>query len=261
MYTFENHKDYIFLDNQKDINVVFLSEYDDLDLHILKILENNHNANWYILKYNQIFELQNKITLNDYYEFTNDFIKFLNHKKLIIMGHGFGGLLANYFNYLNSDKYLATILINPITSVGYINPYVSNLPSYKFNKKSIYLQLSKQYYYLTDVYGDFFDKRFSDYVENITQYWSYFDTLRGFLSDYINLKNVHKIERRLPSNTFVILGNDDQIIDPNLTYKWLRSNNQSIMILNMTNASHYLFVDQPLIFNDLLNSILDKVKK
>lgn len=260
MYSFIINQDYLFIDHHQDINVIYLSEYDDLDLPIYPILKENKFANWYILKYDQIFQLGAKISLNNYYEFTNDFVKFIDQKNVVIMGHGFGGLLANYFNYLESEKYLATILINPITSKGYLNPYVSDKPSYKFNKKAIYLQLSKQYYYLTDIYGDFYDDRFNAYVQKITMHWDYFDTLRGFLSDYINLNLMYKIELRIPSNTYLLLGNDDQIIDPQITYHWLRNNNPSIMILNMTNASHYLFVDQTRIFNDILISILKKVK-
>ncbi len=261
MYSFVPEKDYLFINNNQCINVIYLSEYDDLDLPIYQLLKTNNNANWYILKYEQLFKLGSKISLSNYYEFTDAFLKAMNLKNLIIMGHGFGGLLANYFNYLESKKYLATILINPITSKGYLNPYVSSKPSYKFNKKSIYLQLSKQFYYLTDVYGDYYDSRFNAYVDKITSNWDYFDTLRGFLSDYINLNLMYRIELRIPSNTYLLLGNDDQIIDPQITYKWLRSSNPSILILNMTNASHYLFVDQERIFNDILNSIINKVKQ
>lgn len=190
---------------------------------------------------------KNDLNMYDYTNLIYEWIKSLNVKDPIIIGHSFGGriitLLIGYYNYkFNNIIYLNSAGIKPRKK---IKTYI-----YKILKKIKYILPSK----IKIKYQNFLFKHFAS-----TDYKNLNKNMQKTFKNIINL-DLKPYLKNIKSKTLIIWGNNDTstpLKDGILMNKLIK--NSELIILDK--AGHFSYLDYPVLINRILfEQLKDEIK-
>ena len=241
--------------NNKITNIIVVPEYTNNKDEISNLFHNNLNNHYKI----NIFDWTNLYHYADNIKFDiikDEIIDFINNKytnNCIIVGFGIG---ASIINLLDNNKYNFNkkILVSPILSKSYINPFTYDISSYKSNLNSFLWRLKKDYYQYNNFFkdkNDFFVKnKYKNYIDNLM----FFDTLIIQISLYDNLKYLLKNEYKNLSNTYILSG----IYDKTTSYKYIFkfAHKHHVSLKTFYNSAHNIIEEETQLFFSYLKSII-----
>ena len=211
------------------------------------IIEKQSNIEFF--SWEQFYDLGNQITFDIYFEEIQKFLKTQSNKNTIIIAEGISASLVNSIDFEFNKK----ILISPVFAKSYVNPYTTNLPSYKPNVKNYILKIQKEYFNSHINYLNW-DQYLKLNYEFYIQHYDFFDTVIAQFGIYENLKKIYKNEKKFLKNTFILSGiyNKQSIFKKVL--KYCKKYNLTLIPFNY--SSEHLIDEEKIYFKNVINKII-----
>ena len=239
----------IFLENQGNktskLNLIILPEYTEEINNYKKNFESLKNRfNLHFLDWSSLYEEKEDLKFQNLFEYIYTKLDHLKNevdfKNCIFVGSGIGATIMQYF--ANKYKPLGQVLISPIYSTTFVNPFTSNIPSYKDDLVSYYIRLKKEYFRFHDY---FIDKSDPVFLEKYNFYFDnkeFFDTTIAQISLYESLKEIREFENNFIPNTVIFMGVYDEVVefDYLLKSRKFKSLNKNIPVVLFNESSHHL---------------------
>ncbi len=230
--------------------ILIIPNYENIQINIEnKFKEILNNFNGLIFFSWEQFYSNNEITFKQYYDSIEDFLKKNSDESTIIIAESLSAAIVNSIDC----KFFKKILISPIFSKSFVNPYTTNIPSYKPTKKDFILKMQKEYF-LEPINHQNWDKKYlNDYNFYILHY-NLFDSIIAQFSIYENLKKIHKLETKNLKNTYILHG----IYDKQSIFKkvWKYSNKYNIKLFPFELSSQHLIDEEYKKFKTIINQII-----
>ena len=238
--------------NQKKDNILILPGWGDTRKTFTNIINNIKDYNVYIIDYPNFgnsSKLKKVYTIYDYTELILNFIKDKNITNPIIIAHSFGGRIASLLITKYKLKINKLLLID-VAGIKRINLKV----------------LVKQYLYkLLKLLTIIFPKKIRIKLKNkLFQYFSSNDyknidnNMRKTFKNIIK-ENLKKYYKKINIETLIIWGENDKdtpLKDGILLNKLI--NNSALIVYKK--ASHYSYLDYPVLTNKIINEYIKKRK-
>ena len=251
-YKYNGIKLYYEKHNQKKDNILILPGWGDTRKTFTNIINNIKDYNVYIIDYPNFgnsSKLNNEYTIYDYTELILNFIKDKNITNPIIIAHSFGGRIAS----LLITKY--KLKINKLLLIDVAGIKRMNLKL-----------LIKQYLYkLLKKLTIIFPKKIRIKLKSkLFQYFSSNDyknidnNMRKTFKNIIK-ENLKKYYKKINIETLIIWGENDKdtpLKDGILLNKLI--NNSAIIVYKK--ASHYSYLEYPVLTNKIINEYIKKRK-
>ena len=189
----------------------------------------------------------NTLTIFDYANIINNFIKKLQLENSILIGHSFGGRIISLLTTNYNVKYKKIILIN-----------VAGLKEHSFKlfiKNFLYKLLKKLKYILP---------------KKIKQKYLYFLFKHFASNDYKNLDskllktfqniikvNLKKSYKKITTDTLIIWGEKDTITPISMAYK-LNKLIKSSFLIKLSNLYHFPYLENPYLISNIIYNYLKK---
>lgn len=231
--------------------ILVIPNYEDNQIQIqkkyLSILPNGFNVIFY--NWTQFYQLNEPITFKTYFEDIANFLNTNSDNNTIIIAESLSAAIVNSIKF----DFKIKILISPIFSKSFVNPYTTNIPSYKPNEKNYILKIQKEYYnsqinFLN--WDQYLSNKYKFYIEH----YNLFDTIISQFSIYENLKIIHKNECKSLNNTIVLTG----IYDKQSIFKkiWKYSQKYNFKLIPFKYSSQHLIDEEREYFKKIIKQII-----
>lgn len=237
---------------KRNINkILIIPNYENVQINIeckFKKILNNFN-NLIFFSWEQFYN-NNEITFQEYYDAIENFLRKNSDESTIIISESLSAAIVNCVDC----KFLKKILISPIFAKSFVNPYTTNIPSYKITQKDFILKMQKEYFLEPINHKNWDKKLLNDYNFYVAHY-NLFDSIIAQFSVYENLKKVHKLETKNLKNTYILHG----IYDKQSIFKkvWKYSNKYNIKLFPFELSSQHLIDEEYKKFKMIINELIN----
>lgn len=193
----------------------------------------------------------NKITIEQCCIDILTLLKYLKIKEAHFIGLSLGGLICQYLTVIEQSKILSLSLCNtfsflPFQSSFPIDTRINMIRNMDINKLSDYYTRSCFYNYNTENYN-FVNNMFKNNDKNVyleTAFSTFLFDSKDFLSE-------------IDVPTLIIAGDKD-MVTPIWCSQYLNQNIKNSQLVIIPNAGHLSMLEQPEIFNNVLNKFLQE---
>lgn len=216
-----------------------------------------------IVDWENLYHLGKDLKFNDLQEYVLHIIEYLeiDTSKIVFIGSGVGAsIISLIHHYMNP---LGCLFISPIFSTTLVNPYTSNIPSYKNNLNSYFIRMQKEYYKVDEYFGDRSSSLFTAKFRHYLKYQDFFDTAIAQICLYDSLKAIRKKETHFCKNTAIFMGVYDEVVDLSSlikSYKFKHFKNQ-VPILVFEKSSHHIELEETKLYLKELKKYLNEWTK
>lgn len=245
--------------NNKNYNLLIIPEYTENAKYYYEIYRPLANEfNILVVDWENIYCLKEDFKFINFKDYVEQVIKHydLDMSKTIMVGSGIGGsmiaLLKDYW------QPFGCVYVSPIFSNTLVNPFTSNIPSYKCDLNSYYLRMKKEYHNLFQFFPDRANGRFLSKYRNYILHQEYFDTAIAQICLYDSLKMIRKSETQFLKNSVIFMGTYDEIVDLNSLIKAIKFKHfkNKVPILIFENSSHHIELEETELFLKQLKNII-----
>lgn len=231
--------------------ILIVPNFENIQINIEnKFKEILNNFNRLIFFSWEQFYGNNEITFTQYFDAIEDFLKKNSDESTIIIAESLSAAIVNSIDC----KFLKKILISPIFAKSFVNPYTTNIPSYKPTQKDFILKMQKEYFLEPINYKNWDKKMLNNYNFYISHY-NLFDNIIAQFSLYDNLKKIYKLETKNLKNTYILHG----IYDKQSIFKkvWKYSNKYNIELFAFELSSQHLIDEENKKFKTIINGLIN----
>lgn len=203
-------------------------------------------ADLFVIDWSGLYSLKGDLKFLDFFHLVEHQLQQLKWDltNSIFIGNGLGASIANFYQQEFHPK--GCVLINPIFSNNFVNPFTSNIPSYKADITSYYVRLKKEYYDFHRFFEEKNDPAFLNKYNHYLFHQDFYDTAIAQISLYESLKWLRKTEGNFNSHTVIFFGEFDQVVDFKSTIKSLKINRlpKDTPVVLFTNSAHHPAIEQ-----------------
>ena len=256
MLSNDNHFSQLNPNNIRKKNILILPEYtENLEIFKSSFRELETSFNLIYLDWSDLYSLKEDLKFQNLFEYVGQKMDELNldYSETIFIGFGIGATILQYF--AQSKKPLGEILVSPIYSTTFVNPFTSNIPSYKDDLASYYIRLKKEYF---NFHNFFIDKNDENFLNKYKYYYEnkdFFDTVIAQISLYESLKEIREFENSYVKNTAIFFGVYDEVSEFKdfVNSKKFKRLNGEVPVLLFNQSSHHLQEEEN---NNFINKVI-----